>query len=79
MSVRDTGPGISEEEQNRIFDRFYRGVAARAGGVPARGWVWQTGRDIMAWYAGRLIVHSVVGAGSSFTLWLPLIAVPPSL
>jgi signal transduction histidine kinase len=79
MTVRDTGPGISEEEQARIFERFYRGVNARASGVAGTGLGLAISRDIMERHAGRLTVHSVVGEGASFTLWLPLAPVPPSL
>jgi two-component system sensor histidine kinase SenX3 len=72
MSVRDTGPGIPEDEQRNIFDRFYRGVAARAAGVAGTGLGLAISRDIMALHGGRLTVHSILGTGSTFTLWLPL-------
>jgi signal transduction histidine kinase len=72
LTVRDTGPGIPDEEQGHIFDRFYRGVAARASGVAGTGLGLAISRDIMARHGGRLTVHSVRGSGSSFTLWIPL-------
>ncbi|HMK08051.1 MAG TPA: GAF domain-containing protein, partial [Anaerolineales bacterium] len=72
LVVRDTGPGIPEDEQDHIFDRFYRGVAARAGGISGTGLGLAISRDIMLRHAGRLTVHSVLGSGSAFTLWLPL-------
>jgi len=76
LCVADTGPGIPDEEQQHIFDRFYRGVAARAGGVAGTGLGLAISRDIMARHGGRLTVHSVVGSGSSFALWLPLAEAP---
>jgi signal transduction histidine kinase len=79
LVVRDTGPGIPEEEQQHIFDRFYRGVAARATGVAGTGLGLAISGDIMALHGGRLTVHSVVGSGSSFTLWLPLTPIAASL
>jgi signal transduction histidine kinase len=78
LSVRDTGPGIPEDEQNHIFDRFYRGVAARASGVAGTGLGLAISRDIMTRHGGLLTVHSVPGSGSSFTLWLPLTSLPAS-
>lgn len=33
LAVRDSGPGISLQDRERVFDRFYRGAAARAGGA----------------------------------------------
>jgi len=79
LSVRDTGPGIPDEEQQHIFDRFFRGVSARASGVAGTGLGLAISRDIMARHAGRLTVHSVVGSGSSFSVWLPLTSVSASL
>jgi signal transduction histidine kinase len=74
MTVRDTGPGIPDDEQEHIFDRFYRGVAARASGIAGTGLGLAISREIMTRHGGRLTVHSVVGSGSSFALWLPVTA-----
>jgi signal transduction histidine kinase len=78
MSVRDTGPGIPEDEQKSVFERFYRGVAARAGGVAGTGLGLAISRDIMTRHGGRLTVHSLLGSGSTFTLWLPLGPIRPA-
>src|SRR5690606_15894920 len=37
FSVRDTGRGITPEEQRHLFDRFYRGGAAQESGTPGTG------------------------------------------
>jgi signal transduction histidine kinase len=79
MTVRDTGPGIPDDEQEHIFDRFYRGVAARASGIAGTGLGLAISREIMTRHGGRLTVHSVVGSGSSFALWLPVTAGPSQL
>ena len=33
VAIEDTGPGIPEEERERVFDRFYRGRAAEGSGT----------------------------------------------
>ena len=69
VRVRDTGPGIPEEEQAKIFGRFYRAPAAyQAEGV---GIGLYLARQIAAGQGGYLKVESVPGAGSTFSLYLP--------
>ncbi len=77
VSVADTGEGIPEEDLPHIFDRFYRVDKARArrqGGVGL-------GLSIAHWIAtahgGRIIVHSRLGVGTTFTVHLPALAPPP--
>lgn len=70
LRVMDQGPGISEEEQELVFRRFYRSPAAR-GRYPGSG----LGLAISKWAAeaqgGTLTVESRVGTGSSFRITLP--------
>ena len=70
LSVKDTGPGIPEEAQARIFDRFYRHDEARS---PQAGT--GLGLAIARWIAeahgGRISVVSTVGEGATFTVTLP--------
>ena len=69
VRVRDTGPGIPEDEQARIFGRFYRAPAAyQAEGV---GIGLYLARQIAAGQGGYLKVESAPGAGSTFSLYLP--------
>ena len=69
VRVRDTGPGIPEDEQAKIFGRFYRAPAAyQAEGV---GIGLYLARQIAAGQGGYLKVESVPGAGSTFSLYLP--------
>ena len=69
VRVRDTGPGIPEDEQARIFGRFYRAPAAyQAEGV---GIGLYLARQIAAGQGGYLKVESALGAGSTFSLYLP--------
>jgi signal transduction histidine kinase len=69
--VSDSGIGIPEGELSRIFDRFYRAsnVASRIDGTG----IGLTGaRYIAQRHGGDLSVESVLGAGATFTVKLPL-------
>ncbi|HEX6499489.1 MAG TPA: ATP-binding protein [Micromonosporaceae bacterium] len=75
VSVQDTGIGIPEDQQQRIFEEFYQVPGARPVGQPgARG----TGlglpyaRRLALLLGGDLRVRSRVGQGSTFTVELPL-------
>jgi len=71
VAVRDTGPGISPEEQERIFDRFYRGSLAESGHIPGTGLGLSIVQEIVRAHGGRVTVESKVGEGSTFTVILP--------
>ncbi len=70
IAVQDTGPGISPEEQDQIFDRFYRGSLAESGHIPGTGLGLSIVDEILRAHGGRVTVESEVGRGSTFTLWL---------
>lgn len=70
--VSDTGYGIPDEEQERIFDRFFRGSAARKSGTVGSGLGLSIVREIAHLHKGGIEVESEVGKGSTFTLWLPV-------
>jgi PAS domain S-box-containing protein len=79
IAVRDTGPGIPPEEQERVFDRFHRGNLAESGHVPGTGLGLSIAQEIVRAHGGRLTVESQVDQGSTFTLWLrstPTHAIP---
>ncbi len=74
IRVRDTGIGISAEDQRKIFDRFYRVDKARSraqGGVGL-------GLSIVEWtiraHNGTVSVESEPGVGSTFIVRLPIIS-----
>jgi two-component system sensor histidine kinase BaeS len=71
LSVRDTGPGITPEEQTRIFDRFYRGDPARERGGTGLGLA--LARSIVLVHNGQINVESAPGQGSCFSMILPRI------
>lgn len=69
IRVTDTGPGISEEEQAKIFGRFYRAPGAwQAEGV---GIGLYLTRQIAEKQGGYVKVESALGKGSVFSLFLP--------
>ena len=69
VCVQDTGPGIPEEEQAKIFGRFYRAPGAyQADGV---GIGLYLTRQIAAGQGGYIRVNSAPGQGSRFSLYLP--------
>jgi signal transduction histidine kinase len=70
VAVRDTGPGISVEEQERIFDRFYRGRLAESGHTAGTGLGLSIVDEILRAHGGKVTVESVVGEGSMFRIWL---------
>ena len=69
VHVRDTGPGIAEEEQPKIFQRFYRGTAHREQEGVGIGLYLV--RQIAEGQGGFVKVRSQPGQGSTFSLYLP--------
>ncbi|MFC3039313.1 ATP-binding protein [Virgibacillus xinjiangensis] len=71
--VRDYGNGIPKEDQERIFDRFYRMDKARSRDSGGTGLGLAIARSIALEHGGELTVESVEGEGASFYLRLPLL------
>jgi signal transduction histidine kinase len=71
VQVKDTGVGIAPEHQARIFDRFYRIDAARSE-TQGYGLGLAIAQAIVALHHGKIRVHSAVGKGTTFSLYLPL-------
>jgi two-component system NtrC family sensor kinase len=69
FSVRDTGPGISEELQKRVFEPFFTTKDAGSG----TGLGLSVSRSIIENYKGELSLTSVVGQGTIFKVMLPLV------
>ena len=70
MRVEDTGPGIPAEEQNRIFEKFYR-ATNRPESVEGSGLGLAIVKSIVDSHQGRVWVESKAGAGSTFVVLLP--------
>lgn len=72
ISISDRGPGIPPGEQDRVFEKFIRGDAARASGIRGTGLGLAMVREIARAHRGEVSVKSTPGAGSTFTLALPV-------
>jgi signal transduction histidine kinase len=70
IRISDSGPGIAPDEMPRLFERFYRGAAARDYKTPGVGLSLAICKAIAERVGGRITVESQVGQGASFTLWL---------
>lgn len=70
--VRDTGIGIPESAQPRVFDRFYRVDKARARAMGGAGLGLSIAQWIVEVHGGEISVSSAPGRGSTFTILLPL-------
>jgi heavy metal sensor kinase len=72
--IEDTGPGVPAKDLPHIFERFYRGDKARTRSTDESSF--GLGLSIAYWiiknHGGRIEVKSKEGAGTTFTVWLPL-------
>jgi signal transduction histidine kinase len=72
ISVRDQGMGIDGREQREIFKKFVRGAAAKRAGIKGTGIGLSMVHQISRALGGEIHLQSKVGAGSTFTIVLPL-------
>ncbi|MFN2233240.1 MAG: sensor histidine kinase [Anaerolineales bacterium] len=72
VTVSDTGPGIPEDEKEKIFIPFYRGDQKRRI-KQGMGLGLSIAHDVALAHGGEINLDSTVGIGSSFTIWIPLI------
>ena len=70
LSIANSGPGISDDERQRVFERFWRGAAAK--GIAGRGIGLAVVASLARAHGGDVTVDSVPGRGARFTVTLPL-------
>ncbi len=74
VEVEDTGPGVPEDAQARIFERFYRVDAARSREIPGTGLGLSIVKHIVELHSGRIEFRNLPGRGALFTIRLPRVA-----
>ena len=73
INVADTGPGIDPEDIGHLFERFYRIPGSE--GAEGSGLGLSVAQKIVEEHHGRIEVSSIVGEGTTFTIYLPVTAV----
>ncbi|MBN2006540.1 MAG: response regulator [Anaerolineae bacterium] len=73
--VQDNGPGIAEDEQKRLFERFFRGAAGLNSSAAGTGLGLAICKEIMELHHGHITLDSVENQGCTFKVWLPLVDV----
>jgi signal transduction histidine kinase len=72
ISIRDSGGGIAPEDQERVFDRFYRAESPLINGLGETGVGLAIVKSLVEAHGGRVWVDSEMGVGSTFSFLLPM-------
>ena len=72
LTVKDTGVGIPEECQDRVFERFYRVDKSHSREIGGAGLGLAITRNAVLMHHGAIRVHSREGEGTTFTVRIPL-------
>jgi signal transduction histidine kinase/DNA-binding FrmR family transcriptional regulator len=72
ISVRDTGPGIAEADQIKIFDEFQQADSSATKAKGGTGLGLSIARRIVEMHGGKLWVESRLGHGSTFLFTIPI-------
>ena len=71
VAVRDQGPGLSEDDQKKLFGKFTRLTARPTGGEGSTGLGLSIVKRLAEVMSGTVQCHSALGAGATFSLRLP--------
>jgi PAS domain S-box-containing protein len=72
IKVQDTGIGFSEADLKHCFDPFYRGEQVGQFDIPGNGLGLALANRIVDLHNGRIEIESILGQGSTVTVWLPI-------
>jgi signal transduction histidine kinase/DNA-binding response OmpR family regulator len=72
ITVKDTGPGIPQEDQLKIFDRFFQARNRTGYLTEGAGIGLSIVKDLVDLYKGSITLHSILGVGTTFTVKLPV-------
>jgi two-component system OmpR family sensor kinase len=72
MEVSDTGPGLSDEQKARVFERFYRADTARNRTTGGSGLGLSIVAALVAAHNGRVTTSDTQPHGATFTIYLPI-------
>lgn len=70
IKISDTGIGISDQDQQHIFDKFYRSENDDVRQKPGHGLGLTLAKEIIESHGGKLSLQSTLGVGSTFTVTL---------
>jgi two-component system CheB/CheR fusion protein len=73
ISVQDQGVGIRPEDQNRIFERYYRASTEQNKNVSGFGIGLYLSAEIIKLHNGKIWLESKIGSGSTFYVTLPYV------
>lgn len=79
VTIRDRGIGMTPQQCQRVFERFYR--ADPSGNIPGTGLGMSLVKEIVELQGGRVLIDSTPGEGTAVTLWFPVPArqaLPPA-
>jgi signal transduction histidine kinase len=71
LEVRDNGLGISEEYQNKIFEKFFRVPTGNAHNIKGHGLGLSYVASVIRKHEGDISLKSAIGEGSRFIIQLP--------
>jgi signal transduction histidine kinase len=72
LEVEDDGIGIAPEEQDRLFDRFFRSAEATERAIPGTGLGLTIAKAIVERHEGTIEVESAAGKGTTMRVRLPV-------
>jgi len=72
VEVRDTGIGMTPEDAERVFERFYRAKDPRVARITGTGLGLTIAREVVRLHGGDISVESQLNKGSTFTMVLPV-------